>query len=358
MTDRREPEGGPDALDAAYRRASAADASRPSDATRAAILANARTVAATAGEQAKPAIETRRPAANDPFWWRSAAASVAIAVVGLMIWAPHFESRDVPSYADRRSKSAAVASAPAVPPPAAPSLAPTPVDMAAPDQRRLEELATERPVAAPRQLAARVPRPRESVESLAAAPPPAHASVAEPSASAGLVARADAPAADAALGGSPAAAERSVALNASPATDLRKAEVEEVVVTGAKRAHGGAAQLPLVAAAPAEAVARGSAANLVSGVSARDSLLEAAIARGDSERVRDLVAPTGALEERDARGRTPLMRAVEAGQAAVVRALLDVGADPNAVDAEGVRPRARAASRPDIAALLEERGGH
>jgi hypothetical protein len=69
-----------DELSAAYRRASAADAGQPSAATRAAILAEARAVAA----------KRTAPAANEPWFRRSAisglAASIAIAGVALVLW--------------------------------------------------------------------------------------------------------------------------------------------------------------------------------------------------------------------------------------------------------------------------------
>jgi hypothetical protein len=63
------------ALDAAWRRASAADAGRPSAGTRAAILAEAAAVA-----------RRRQPAANESRYWLSAVAGVAVIGVGVLVW--------------------------------------------------------------------------------------------------------------------------------------------------------------------------------------------------------------------------------------------------------------------------------
>lgn len=69
------PDDDRDGLTDAYRQASAADAGRPSAATRAAILAAAREAAAQ-----------RRPAANDsPFSWRMA-AGLAVVGIALIVW--------------------------------------------------------------------------------------------------------------------------------------------------------------------------------------------------------------------------------------------------------------------------------
>ena len=360
MTDPGNPESGPDALDEAYRRASGADSSRPSDQTRAAILANARAVAAAAREQAKPAIATERPAANDPFWWRSAAASVAIAVVGLMIWAPHFESNSVQGSSAPRQEP--VASALETPPPAAEVAAAAQDRALATNEARPEEFPASRArLEAPTRLAEPAPKPRQATGSLRAASPPPPPIPAEPtrsaSASVSAPANADAAAAGDVAAAVPDADQRPHGPSAAPPAAARKAEINEIVVTGG-RARA-AAESRNATVAPPAAAARDSLSDDAVAALARDlGDLNAAIARGDATRVLALVAPKGALEARDARGRTPLMRAVEAGQARVVRVLLEAGADPNAPDTEGATPHARAANRADIAALLEEHGGH
>ncbi len=66
-----------------------------------------------------------------------------------------------------------------------------------------------------------------------------------------------------------------------------------------------------------------------------DPLHEAA-AQGDVARVRSLLQQSAApIDARDASGRTALMLAVLHGHEAVVRALLEQGADPNISDAVG-----------------------
>lgn len=369
MTDPRAPEGGSDALDEAYRRASAADSSRPSEATRAAILANARAVAAAAREPAKPLIDVSRKAANDPFWWRSAAASVALAVLALMVWAPHFESGGGRHDAATLPATAPAAGAPvpAAPPPA-PAASPPALLASGPDpsmatrQGQLAAPATRREAPTEARRAAAPPPPGQEFANALAAPAAEPPAVAAPSvsASASADARADTAVAEQPAAAVPSATERAAIAGAPPAAAARRAELQEIVVTGGR---GRSAPTPAPPAAKAAAVAPQTpardkyASDAVAGISP-DAALEAAIARGDAERVRDLVAPAGALEARDARGRTPLMRAVVAGQVGIVRALLDAGADANAADADGATPRARAAKHPDIAALLEAHGGH
>lgn len=64
-----------DKLDALWRSASAADAGRPSERTRAAILA-----------EAAAAARRREPAANAPRYWMRLVAGVAVVGVGLVLW--------------------------------------------------------------------------------------------------------------------------------------------------------------------------------------------------------------------------------------------------------------------------------
>ncbi|MGE3858195.1 MAG: ankyrin repeat domain-containing protein [Dehalococcoidia bacterium] len=64
---------------------------------------------------------------------------------------------------------------------------------------------------------------------------------------------------------------------------------------------------------------------------AAGALIEAA-ATGDLAAVRALIAAGAAVDERDARGRTPLFRAAQNGHLPVARALLAAGADVNAAD--------------------------
>lgn len=62
-------------LDAAWRRASAGDAGRPSARTRAAILA-----------EAAAQVRRRQPAANEPRYWMRVVAGVAVVGIGVVLW--------------------------------------------------------------------------------------------------------------------------------------------------------------------------------------------------------------------------------------------------------------------------------
>ena len=69
-----------------YRRASAADGNRPSDAVRAAIAAQARTeAAARAARSGKKRVATTVSAANNAHWRSRAAASLAVVAIGALI---------------------------------------------------------------------------------------------------------------------------------------------------------------------------------------------------------------------------------------------------------------------------------
>ena len=150
-----------DALDAAYRRANAAQTERPSMATRQAILAHAAKVA-----------HQRTPAANDSrFVWR-AVAGVAVLGVAVLLWRqvdhrlPGQTPQQVvdvreradaaPTIAPTQELPLEAAAAPAAAAAAAPSPAPPPPAAAPPDQTLPSELASvdaQAPVAANESLA-------------------------------------------------------------------------------------------------------------------------------------------------------------------------------------------------------------
>ena len=95
----------------------------------------------------------------------------------------------------------------------------------------------------------------------------------------------------------------------------------------------------------------------LSGVSARQpaTTLHSAADRGDLETLKALLAePAVRVDVPDAAGRTALLHAVLAGQAAAVRLLVAAGADPSRSDRAGLTPRAAAQAGPnaEIAALL------
>src|SRR5215469_2405187 len=79
-----------------------------------------------------------------------------------------------------------------------------------------------------------------------------------------------------------------------------------------------------------------------------------AAAQGDATAVTNALKHGAVVDARDicevTRGRTPLMRAAEAGHVAVVQTLLEAGADLNATDDPGGRPV------PGVAFCLREGG--
>jgi hypothetical protein len=154
------------ALDAAWRRASAEDAGRPSAKTRAAILAEA-------AAQAR----RRQPAANQPRYWMRMVAGVAVVGIGLVLW----RQTDVrlpgeqPVVAVQMTQESAVTADAVAPveqgfsqaPPAPPSAAPAP-PVREDTARRRVEVAEERKAAG----AVDLPSPPPEPAAVPVLPPP------------------------------------------------------------------------------------------------------------------------------------------------------------------------------------------
>lgn len=173
--DRRDEE-----LDAAYRRASAAQAGRPDARTRAAILA-----------EAAAATRRRTPAANAPRYWMRAVAGIAVVGVALLVWRqvdyrpPGEDAAVVTVQAMREESAGAQSSAPvaanelqadlATPAPTQPFVAPQPppdLQQGVPRQATSTEqaqLKAQQPadVAADRQRAPAALESRDAVEEVA-----------------------------------------------------------------------------------------------------------------------------------------------------------------------------------------------
>ena len=78
-------ENRPDQLIEAYRRASANDASRPSEPVRASILAQSKHIAASQSNAAARSLAPTAPAANESRWkWKLAASLAALGIAGLL----------------------------------------------------------------------------------------------------------------------------------------------------------------------------------------------------------------------------------------------------------------------------------
>jgi len=297
-----------DDADEQYRRASQLDPSRPSEATRRAVLAHA-------GERA--AARLRRDAGRrwlflrglEPRWRPALVGTVAAAALAAVVLAPQFLAPRAPPESQLAPVAApapnAVATATA---PAAESPQQEPVRALQESVRALPE-----PV--------RPLRPTESASP--AAPAPALAVQAQRARVASGVER--------------------PALAASDATSGRQLE---------ERSNSGAA----AAGAPVGAVAR---ASMPSPAVAPDpAALRHAAEVGDLAGLTAQLAGGSDIDSRDALGRSALMLATLHGQTRAVTALLAHGADPNAADARGTTPlqAAIAADEQQIIATLRSYG--
>ena len=100
---------------ARYRQASA-DAAGPSDAVRAAILAEGRRVADELAKRAPPkVIDVSRPAANDSRWKITAFGTVGAALLAALLFAPRYRENTPPASESTASVPASKAPAPLAP---------------------------------------------------------------------------------------------------------------------------------------------------------------------------------------------------------------------------------------------------
>jgi hypothetical protein len=308
--------------DEQYRRASALDPSRPSEATRHAVLSHAARLAA--GRARADARRRWLSFAGIASGWRPALAGTLAAAVlaGVLIApqlltprpAPPFEAQSAPVAARSALPSAPVATAPA------PTAAAGPVEAV-------------RPVAA--------------VHPTKGAPPSAPANALQEvqvTASARRARSEPTPIAQAA----PAAAA-DTAVN-------RPVDVD----TAARYAPRGTVEesVSAVRMAPSSAMASARAAPAPAPVPFEARALQRAAATGDMATLTAQLAAAGDLDMPDAHGRTALLLAALYGQKGAVAALLARGANPNAADEHGTTPLAAAlaAGEPEIATLLRHYG--
>ena len=283
-----------DDADDQYRRASERDPSRPSEATRRAVLEHAARLAA---ERARRGTRRRwLPLSGVTLRWQAIVGTVAAASLAGVMIAPQFLLPTVPSESERAAATA---------PPARgarqePAPAPAPVEAVHPANMAV---APERARVAP--SAPRAP-PRETA--------PAEAAPAAP------------------------APERA----ASDA--LTTLQLEQ------RAAAGVAAVSPVVAVRPPLPAAP-------QGPAGPEALRRAAAA-GDLAALEGALAGSGDVDARDAQGRTALMLATLNGRADAVAELLAHGADPSGADAHGTTPlqAAVAADEREIIAMLRRYG--
>jgi Ankyrin repeats (3 copies) len=340
-----------------YQRASGSDARRPSDATRAAILAEGRRMAEQfAKRPVLKGFDTLKPAANQPRWRLAAFGSFGVALFAVVLMLPYWREPPGPLSAP------SIVEAPASSAPAPTEVPQTPVA----DQSLQETVVTgsrqQKPKAAP--LAKKAEQPASNAQSN--------------SQSASLDARA-------VVAGVPDVATPSAPANVAPAPNVQAelapvaaptmraqeppGDLQEIVVTQAKERKPKAAALARSADKPSNDAAAappamfGAAAAPQSLARLRtDALLPAAllaaVTSGDIGRVQAVLDQGGSTKEADGSGRSPLFLAVIQGRADLVRLLLARGADANAADHSGQTPlqRAQQDNQVEIAALLAGAG--
>jgi len=365
MNERPPDQDSGDDVDDAYRRASAADPSRPSESVRRAVLEHAATLAAERAakkertvESGSPNIDFKQPAANQSSWRAAIFGTLAAAALAGLLITPHYFTPQGPSVA---------------------SLPPAPVArQSATQEGETQAPASESFAAQEPAMGAPAAGARASTSSRAAAPVPA----APPAVSADISdSSRDSMSADRRASAPPAQAENMdkpqlAARNAAPA-----APAADSAVNAAKSERAGAqgmagptasalsapprqsaelAEVTPPAQAPrtAASTARNEPAAPAASFTDPAVQLRRAAEMGDVAELQSLLDRQLAIDARDAHGRTPLMLATLHGRTEAVRALLAHGADPNAADARGTTPlqAALAGNQSAIAAALRLAG--
>jgi hypothetical protein len=281
---------------ARYRRASDADAAGPSDAVRAAILAESRRVAE---EFAKPAprqpFDVSRPAANDSRWKIPAFGTLGAALLAALLFAPRYWENAPPPHVS-------------MPPPPAAASAAAQVQAKA-EAPKLEELKSD---AAP-SYSAPARQSRSQSDSL-----------------------------------------QEVVVTGADHKKTAPPRAQNYAPVSPSFSSLAAAPPELAARARARDL------SAQAGDALKPATLESAVAQADVGRAASLLDQGAVIDARDAAGRTPLMLAVTQDRLEIVRLLLARGADPNAADNAGHTPLQQATKRnlQDVAALLEQAGAH
>lgn len=286
-----------------YRRASDTETSAPSDAVRAAILAEGRRVAAElAKNPSPPTFDTKRPAANDSRWKFTAFGTLGAAVLAALIIAPRYKET-LPASKTATSTAAAPAAAPAENSANAPVV--------------LHKMAPQDPAPAPKVQSARPSAPRDSLQDVTTAARQKREETAATADSSLAAPRAYAPQLE----------EKAQAAASAGAADRVAPRITNQIA--------GALQ-----AAPSPA------------------RLKAAAEAGDVAQTVALIDKGTDVNARDGQGRTALMIAVARGRLEVVRLLLQRGADPNLADNLGRTALREALDQNlnDIAATLKDAG--
>jgi Ankyrin repeats (3 copies) len=314
----------PDDVDDQYRRASALDPSRPSEAVHRAVLAHAaQLVAKPATRDEGSKSKSRRTAVNQAWWRPAILGSLAAAALAGLVIAPRFLALRAPPVAATPSAESSVSDT-------------TPASVAQAPDTPTDERAPSPPAAGPESTAT-------SRAFTRSADIPPHTGGARP--------RVNAPASGGTVPG--AAETASVAPRAREEAQSAGAMVDGLEARQ-RRAPSDASVATAISAVP-----RISAAiTPTEAPSDPAAAFRRAAEIGDLSGLKALLERQADIDSRDAVGRTALMLATLHGQTKAVAALLAYGADPNAADADGTTPlqAAKAGDHPAIVAALQRHG--
>jgi hypothetical protein len=312
---------------ARYRQASA-DTAGPSEAVRAAILAEGRRVADELAKRAPPQIiDVLRPAANDSRWKITAFGTIGAALLAALIFAPRYWNTS----AEKLSM--------------APASAPASADVQTQAKAEAPQLAEVKPSDALSYTAPARQSPSESKSLQDVVVTGARKKSSKSAGAPSLNLAAPAP-----------TSPPSLAQNYAPGSP-------------SPSLAGGAPPATAASVRPPDQSARAAVSNslaasndrFVGGFSAlKPATLDSAVAKGDAAQAAALLDQGAVIDARDEAGRTPLMLAVTQDRLEMVRLLLARGADPNAADNAGHTPLQQATKRnlQDVAALLQQAGAH
>jgi hypothetical protein len=314
-----------------YRRASDSEAAAPSEAVRAAILAEGRRVAAGQANRASAhTLDASRPAANDSRWKITAFGTAGAAILAALLFAPRYwESQVAPI---RAGSAPAAASAPI------PDLAPKREEVPASEAADATSLAEVKP------RAQDIPAPHFAPSAQVA-----------PTAKVAPNAPAEEPLALEPRKNLRIARERPRADSISSSAEVQNYAPAPAAVPPASQAAAQAASPPAMASGVRSISADRAVAG---GLRPPDATLLSAAASGDLAQATGLLDHGAPVDARDELGRTALMLAAGQGRLDMVRLLLERGADPNAADNAGQTPlqQAKQKNLPDVVALLERAG--
>jgi hypothetical protein len=332
----------PDDVDASYRRASALDTSRPSEAVRRAVLTHATQLAAEYGAKGGGArfdVRWMPPAANRSRWRPAVFGTLAAAAVAGLLVVPHVLAPG--GVRQTVAPAARSVTAPAVGPTARAVAPPAPL----------------RPEPAP---AAQSPTvPADEITARVAAGPSAQAAAAASASASSALEQARVAKARAARVAAPGP-QNAVLARASEPTGKDKAGVMEVVVTGARRTAkddtmSSVSSITSIDSAGVDEIS--SAGTLKLPVDPSEAFRQAA-ETGDLHKMQEALGEQVDINSRDDEGRTALLRAALGGQTKAVKLLLARGADPNLADTNGLTPLQAATDggRAEIIAVLKRAG--